>query len=195
MLQGTKKSSCKGECFMKKRVTLPLTKKEARTLKAGDQLLLSGVMYTARDAAHERLIKENKDKKEFPMDMDNIAIYYVGPAPARPGQVIGSCGPTTSGRMDPYAPLLMEWGQTVMIGKGDRSQEVIDAMKYYGGVYLTAIGGAGALLSKKVKKMSLVAYEELGAEAIYRLEVEDFPVTVTIDSEGNNLYERPIKHY
>lgn len=175
---------------MRKKVRIPLTKQEARNLKAGEQLLLTGVMYTGRDAAHKRLLEDKFQGEKLPIDMEDIAIYYVGPAPARPGQVIGSCGPTTSGRMDPYAPTLMEWGQTVMIGKGERSPEVIEAMQTYGAVYLTAIGGAGALLSKKVKKMSLVAYEDLGPEAIYRLEVEDFPVTVTIDSEGNNLYKR-----
>ncbi len=176
---------------MRKRITIPLTRQEARKLKAGDQLLLTGVMYTARDAAHEQLIADQGQGKPLPMEMTNIAIYYVGPAPARPGEVIGSCGPTTSGRMDPYAPILMKWGQTAMIGKGERSQEVVDAMKKYGAVYLTAIGGAGALLSKKVKAMTLIAYEELGPEAIYRLEVEDFPVTVTIDTQGRNLYKRP----
>ena len=190
MFLGTKKLYYRGGWIMRKKVRIPLTKQEARDLKAGEQLLLTGVMYTARDAAHKRLLEDKFQGKELPMDIENIAIYYVGPAPARPGQVIGSCGPTTSGRMDPYAPTLMCWGQTVMIGKGERNQEVIGAMKEYGAVYLTAIGGAGALLSKRVKKMDLVAYEELGAEAIYRLEVEDFPVTVTIDAEGNNLYEK-----
>lgn len=194
MFVDIKKSHYRGQT-MRKKVQIPLTKQEARSLKAGEQLLLTGVMYTARDAAHKRLLEDNLQGGKLPIDMENIAIYYVGPAPARPGQVIGSCGPTTSGRMDPYAPTLMEWGQTVMIGKGQRSPEVIEAMQTYGAVYLTAIGGAGALLSKKVKKMSLVAYEGLGPEAIYRLEVEDFPVTVTIDSEGNNLYNRSITGY
>lgn len=179
---------------MRKKIKIPLTKQEARSLKVGEQLLLTGVMYTARDAAHKRLLEDHHQGKGLPMEMENIAIYYVGPAPARPGQIIGSCGPTTSGRMDPYAPTLMKWGQTVMIGKGDRSQQVIGAMQTYGAVYLTTIGGAGALLSKKVKSMSLVAYEELGAEAIYRLEVEDFPVTVTIDAKGNNLYKNAITY-
>lgn len=193
MFPGTKKSYYK-RWMMRRKIRIPLSKQEARSLKVGEQLLLTGVMYTARDAAHKQLLEDHHQGKKLPMGMENIAIYYVGPAPARPGQIIGSCGPTTSSRMDPYAPTLMKWGQTVMIGKGDRSQQVIEAMQTYGAVYLTTIGGAGALLSKKVKSMSLVAYEELGAEAIYRLEVEDFPVTVTIDSKGNNLYKNVITY-
>lgn len=193
MFQGINRSYYKG-WIMRKRVGIPLTKQEARSLKAGQQLLLTGVMYTARDAAHKRLLEDKEEGRKLPMDMENVAIYYVGPAPPRPGKVIGSCGPTTSGRMDPYAPTLIKWGQTVMIGKGERSQQVIEAMQTYGAVYLTAIGGAGALLSKKVKSMSLVAYKDLGPEAIYKLEVEDFPVTVTIDSKGNNLYKNAITY-
>ena len=169
-------------------INLPITSEEARSLVAGEKLLLNGIMYTARDAAHKRIIDEHKEGKAFPMDMENVAIYYAGPAPAKPGAIIGSCGPTTSGRMDAYAPLFMAWGQTVMIGKGLRNEGVIEAMKKEGAVYLTAIGGAGALLSKCVKEMTCVAYEDLGAEAIYKLKVENFPVIVTIDSEGNNLY-------
>lgn len=173
---------------MQKIVNIPMSKEEARSLVAGEKILLNGIMYTARDAAHARIIEENKLGKPFPMEMKDVAIYYAGPAPAKPGQVIGSCGPTTSGRMDAYAPTFMKWGQTVMIGKGLRNNAVIEAMKEEGAVYLTAIGGLGALLSKCVKEMSCIAYEDLGAEAIYKLKVENFPVIVTIDSEGNNLY-------
>lgn len=180
---------------MSKKVNLPLTRKQAKELRAGEQLLLSGVMYTARDAAHKRLLEDKLKGDTLPIDMNNIAIYYVGPAPARPGQIIGSCGPTTSGRMDTYTPTLIEWGQTVMIGKGMRNNAVIEAMKQFGAVYLTAIGGAGALLSKCVTSMESIAYEELGAEAIYKLEVKDFPAIVTIDSNGNNLYEKAIDDY
>lgn len=172
------------------RVNLPMNKEAVRVLRAGQRLLLNGTIYTARDAAHKKLMESYNKGEELPIAINDIAIYYAGPAPARPGQVIGSCGPTTSGRMDAYAPDLMKLGQTIMIGKGLRNQTVIDAMHEYGAVYLTAIGGAGALLSKRIKKAECVAYEELGAEAIYKLEVEDFPVIVTIDSEGNNLYHK-----
>lgn len=174
---------------MSKVVKVPITKEEARSFRAGEKLLLNGTIYTARDAAHKQIIEEHEKGQPFPIEMKDVAIYYAGPAPNKPGQVIGSCGPTTSGRMDAYAPTLMAWGQTLMIGKGLRNQEVIDAMKKEGALYVTAIGGAGALISKCVKQMSCVAYEELGAEAIYKLEVENLPVIVTIDSEGNNLYE------
>ena len=174
---------------MKQRITIPISKETARSLKAGDRLLLNGVMYTARDAAHKRMLDQQGLGEDLPVALDGIAIYYAGPAPTKPGQIIGSCGPTTSGRMDAYAPTLMAQGQTMMIGKGLRNQAVIDAMKEHGAVYVTAVGGAGALLSKCVKKMDCIAYEDLGAEAIYRLEVEDFPVIVTIDAEGNNLYQ------
>lgn len=180
---------------MDKRIQVPLTKEEARSLKAGEKLLLNGIIYTARDAAHKRIIEEHAEGRALPIDMKDIAIYYAGPAPAKPGQVIGSCGPTTSGRMDTYAPQLMAWGQTMMIGKGLRNQTVIEAMQQYGAVYVTAIGGAGALLSKCVTHMTCIAYEELGAEAIYQLTIKDFPVIVTIDSLGNNLYETGKKEY
>lgn len=175
---------------MIKKVNLPMNREDVRQLKAGDQLLLNGVIYTARDSAHKRIMEALEKGMELPIDLHNVSIYYAGPAPARPGQIIGSCGPTTSGRMDAYAPEFMKQGQTVMIGKGLRNDAVIQAMKEHGAVYLTAIGGAGALLSKCVKAMECVAYEDLGAEAIYRLEVEDFPAIVTIDAEGNNLYNR-----
>ncbi|MGL6175005.1 MAG: Fe-S-containing hydro-lyase [Cellulosilyticaceae bacterium] len=174
---------------MKKRINIPLTQKEVRAFKVGEELLLNGIMYTARDAAHKKLIEELEGKGTIPINLENIALYYAGPAPSKPGEAIGSCGPTTSGRMDTYAPRLIELGQSVMIGKGLRNQAVIESMKKYGAVYLTAIGGAGALLAKCIKSAECIAYEELGAEAIYQLTVEDFPVIVTIDTEGKNLYE------
>jgi len=171
------------------RVTTPLSREEARKLKAGDSCLISGVIYTARDAAHKRLCELVAQGKELPMEIQDSVIYFVGPTPAREGQAIGSAGPTTSYRMDAYSPTLIAQGQTGMIGKGKRGPEVIAAMKEHGAVYFGAIGGCGALLSKCIKKAEVIAYEDLGAEAIRRLEVEDFPVIVIIDSEGNNLYE------
>ncbi len=174
---------------MTKKIQTPFTREDARKLKAGDTCLITGTIYTARDAAHKRLCELVKQGEELPMDMENAIIYFVGPTPAKPGQAIGSAGPTTSYRMDAYSPDLIAIGQTGMIGKGKRGPEVIAAMKQYGAVYFGATGGCGALLSKCIKKAEIVAYEDLGAEAIRRLEVEDFPVTVIIDSEGNNLYE------
>ena len=171
------------------KVTAPMTRETARQLKSGDSVLLSGVIYTARDAAHKRLCELVEQGKELPLDVKDSVIYFVGPTPAKPGQVIGSAGPTTSYRMDAYSPTMIEQGQTGMIGKGKRSPEVIAAMKKHGAVYFGAIGGCGALLSKCIKKAEVIAYDDLGAEAIRRLEVEDFPVIVIIDSEGNNLYE------
>ena len=170
-------------------VTAPLTREQARTLRAGDSCLISGVIYTARDAAHKRRCELGAQGKERPLDIRDSVIYFVGPTPAKPGQVIGSAGPTTSYRMDAYSPTLIALGQTGMIGKGKRGPEVIAAMKERGAVYFGAIGGCGALLSKCIKKSELVAYEDLGAEAIRRLEVENFPAVVIIDSQGNNLYE------
>ena len=177
------------------RITAPLNRETVRTLKAGDSCLISGVIYTARDAAHKRLCELVAQGKELPMDVKNAIIYFVGPTPAKPGQAIGSAGPTTSYRMDAYSPVLIEQGLTGMIGKGKRGREVIDAMKDHGAVYFGAIGGCGALLSKCIKKAEIVAYEDLGAEAIRRLEVEDFPVVVVIDSLGNNLYESGRREY
>ncbi len=171
------------------RIQTPLTREKVKTLRAGDSCLISGVIYTARDAAHKRLCELLTAGKELPMDIADSIIYFVGPTPAKPGQAIGSAGPTTSYRMDAYSPALIAQGQTGMIGKGKRGPEVIDAMKEHGAVYFGAIGGCGAFLSKCIKKAEIVAYEDLGAEAIRRLEVEDFPVIVIIDSEGNNLYE------
>lgn len=174
---------------MNKKLQLPLDREAARNLLAGEKVLLSGIMYTSRDAAHKRMLEDKAAGIEFPIPIKDVAIYYAGPAPAKPGEVIGSCGPTTSGRMDAYAPSMMAYGQTVMIGKGLRDEEVIKAMKKEGAAYLTAIGGAGALLAKCIKEATCIAYEDLGAEAIYKLRVEDFPAIVTIDSQGNNLYE------
>lgn len=170
-------------------IKAPITREDARKLKAGDSCLISGVIYTARDAAHKRLCELIAAGKELPFDVKDSVIYFVGPTPAKPGQAIGSAGPTTSYRMDAYSPALIAQGQTGMIGKGKRGPEVISAMKEHGAVYFGAIGGCGALLSKCIKKAEIVAYEDLGAEAIRRLEVENFPVIVIIDSEGNNLYE------
>lgn len=176
-------------------VTAPLTKEKLRTLKAGDSCLISGVIYTARDAAHRRLCELAAAGEPLPIDIENAVIYYAGPTPAKPGQPIGSAGPTTSYRMDAYSPALIALGQTGMIGKGRRSPEVIEAMKRHGATYFGAIGGCGALLSRCIKKAEVVCYEDLGPEAIRRLEVEDFPAIVIIDSEGNNLYDIGRKLY
>lgn len=176
-------------------IKTPLTKEVVKKLKAGDSCLISGVIYTARDAAHKRLCELVKDGKELPLDVKDSIIYFVGPTPAKPGEVIGSAGPTTSYRMDAYSPTLIELGLTGMIGKGKRGEEVISAMKKYGAVYFGAIGGCGALLSKCIKSAEVIAYDDLGAEAIRKLEVEDFPVVVIIDSEGNNLYETGRKKF
>ena len=174
---------------MTKKIHTPLTREVVRDLKAGDSCLITGVIYTARDAAHKRLCELLDKGQPLPVDMENAIIYFVGPTPAKPGQAIGSAGPTTSYRMDAYSPALIAAGQTGMIGKGKRGLEVVAAMKEHGAVYFGAIGGCGALLSNCIKSCELVAYEDLGAEAICRLEVEDFPVIVVIDSLGNNLYE------
>ena len=180
---------------MTKKIQTPLTREAARSLCAGDSCLISGVIYTARDAAHKRLCELVAQGKELPLEIKDAIIYFVGPTPAKPGQAIGSAGPTTSYRMDAYSPTLISIGQTGMIGKGKRSAEVVAAMKEHGAVYFGAIGGCGALLSKCIKKAEIIAYEDLGAEAIRRLEVEDFPAVVIIDSEGNNLYETGRKEY
>ena len=174
---------------MEKRVQLPLTEELAKTLKAGDTVLLTGYIYTSRDAGHKRMCETLAKGEPLPFDPTDATIYYVGPTPAKPGQVIGSAGPTTSGRMDAYAPTMMSVGARGMIGKGARLPEVIEAMKKYSGVYFGAIGGAGALLAKQIKSSELVAYEDLGAEALRKLYVEDMPLVVIIDCEGNNLYD------
>jgi len=173
---------------MAKRIKLPLTDEIVKDLRAGDNLLLTGVIYVARDTAHKRMIEALDQGKPLPFDIKGATVYYMGPSPARPGRVIGSAGPTTSGRMDAYAPRLMAEGIKGMIGKGLRSRAVKDAMVKYRAVYLGAIGGAGAIISRSIKKSEVVAYEELGAEAIRRLEVEDFPVTVINDIYGGDLY-------
>lgn len=170
-------------------VKTPLSHEDARKLKAGDSVLLSGVIYTARDAAHKRLCELAAQGKELPLDVKDSVIYFVGPTPAKPGEVIGSAGPTTAYRMDAYSPTLIEMGLTGMIGKGKRNETVVSTMRTHGAVYFGAIGGCGALLSRCIKKAEVIAYEDLGAEAIRRLEVENLPVIVIIDSEGNNLYE------
>ncbi len=177
------------------RIQTPLSRDAARKLKAGDSCLISGVIYTARDAAHKRLCELIDSGKELPLDVKDSIIYFVGPTPAQPGQAIGSAGPTSSYRMDAYSPSLIAQGQTGMIGKGKRGPEVIAAMKEHGAVYFGAIGGCGALLSKCIKKAEVIAYDDLGAEAIRRLEVENFPVIVVIDSQGNNLYEIGRENY
>ena len=176
-------------------ITVPMSRETARSLKAGDSVLLSGVIYTARDAAHKRLCELAAQGKELPLDVKDSVIYFVGPTPAKPGEIIGSAGPTTAYRMDAYSPTLIRLGLTGMIGKGKRSPEVVAAMKTCGAVYFGAIGGCGALLSRCIKKAEIIAYEDLGAEAIRRLEVENFPVVVIIDSEGNNLYETGKRDY
>jgi fumarate hydratase subunit beta len=168
----------------------PFDAKTIESLEAGDQVFITGVIYTARDAAHKRLVDALDKGEKLPLDVKNQAIYYMGPAPARPGNAIGSAGPTTSGRMDSFAPRLMAEGLTVMIGKGNRAQAVKDAMVKYKAVYLAAIGGAGALISKSIKKAEVIAYDDLGAEAIRRLEVENFPATVINDVRGGDLYEQ-----
>ena len=177
------------------RLKTPLSDADVEKLKAGDKVLLNGVIYTGRDAAHKRLFDLLQGGKPLPVDLKGQVIYYVGPAPAKPGQVIGSAGPTTSGRMDAYSPKLMERGLKGMIGKGMRKKEVVEAMKKYKAVYFAATGGAGALLAKAIKKAQVVAYEDLGPEAINRLEVEDFPVIVVNDTQGNDLYEEGMRKY
>lgn len=173
----------------------PLSREDARALRCGESCVITGTIYTARDAAHKRLCELAAKGEPLPFDIEGAIIYFVGPTPAKPGQVIGSAGPTTSYRMDAYSPTLIALGQTGMIGKGKRGEAVVDAMRRYGAVYLGAIGGLGALLGKCVKKAEVIAYPDLGAEAVRRLEVENFPVVVVIDSEGNNLYETGRRAY
>lgn len=175
---------------MEKYITTPITEEIVSELKAGDYVYITGTIYTARDAAHKRLYEALQKGEELPIDLNNNTLYYLGPSPAREGQVIGSAGPTTSSRMDKYTPLLLEKGLKGMIGKGKRSPEVIEAMEKNHAVYFAAIGGAGALLSKCIKKAEVIAYEDLGTEAIRKLEVEKLPVIVVIDEQRNNLYER-----
>lgn len=180
---------------MERHITVPVVKEEIQDLRAGDYVYLTGVIYTARDAAHKRMDEALSEGKELPLDIKNQMIYYMGPSPAREGRPIGSAGPTTASRMDKYAPRLLDLGLGGMIGKGKRSQAVRDAIVRNKAVYFAAVGGAGALLSKCIKKADVIAYDDLGTEAIRRLEIEDLPAIVVIDSEGNNLYETAVKEY
>jgi fumarate hydratase subunit beta len=177
------------------RITTPLTEEKARSLKAGDSVLISGVIFTARDAAHKRMVGTLDRGENLPVDLHGQVIYYVGPSPAKPGQPIGSAGPTTSGRMDAYAPRLLDQGLMGMIGKGYRTAEVVEAMKKHGAVYFAATGGAAALIAKKIRSYEVIAYPDLGTEAIAKLTVEDFPAIVVIDSEGNNFYQQGQEKY
>ncbi len=177
------------------RFTTPLQDEDVAQLRAGDKVLISGIIYTARDAAHKRLVDLIDKGDPLPMEIQGQVIYYVGPSPARPGRAIGAAGPTTSYRMDPYAPALMAKGLKVMIGKGKRAPEVIEAMKKYKAVYLAATGGAGALMSQAIKEASILAYEELGPEAIWRLVVNDLPAIVVNDTLGNDLYKQGVEQY
>ena len=174
---------------MQYKLTTPVTKEDLAPLKAGDTVLLSGIVYTARDAAHKRMMERLDSGQELPFPVEGSAIYYVGPTPERPGEVIGSAGPTTSGRMDAYSPRLLDLGQSIMIGKGARNQAVKDAVVRNGGVYLAALGGAGALMAESVKSLEIICWEDLGCEAVRKLEVENFPLTVILDAHGGDLYQ------
>lgn len=171
-------------------LNLPLTKENIKSLKVGDSVLLSGTLYTARDAAHKRFDDILKKGEDLPFDITNQTIYYVGPAPAKQGAVIGPCGPTSSYRMDKYTPMLLDMGLVAMIGKGERSDEVIDAIKRNGAIYFAAVGGAAALISKSVVKDELICFDDLGTESVHRYTVKDFPCIVAIDSNGNDIYKR-----
>lgn len=173
----------------KKILETPFSDEELLSLRAGDMLYITGTVYTARDAAHKRLVEGLDAGKPLPFDVAGTAVYYAGPCPAKPGQAVGSVGPTTSGRMDAYSPRLIREGLKVMIGKGLRNKEVVDAMVECGGVYMAAIGGAAALMAKCVKEVEIIAFDELGCEAVRRMRVEELPVIVAIDSQGNNMYE------
>ena len=174
---------------MNRTIQVPLSEEDINTLKAGDYVYLSGIIYTARDAAHKRMYESMHKGEALPIELNGNVLYYLGPSPAREGQIIGSAGPTTSSRMDNYTPEMLDKGLKGMVGKGKRSPEVIEAMKRNGAVYFAAVGGAGALLSKCIKKADVVAYDDLGTEAIRKLEIENLPVIVVIDKDGNNLYE------
>ena len=175
---------------MEKKINLPLNDEIVRNLHAGDMVYLTGIIYSARDAAHKRMIETLQKGEQLPFNIENAVIYYLGPTPAREGRVIGSAGPTTSSRMDKYTPVLLDLGLKGMIGKGKRSGEVIESMQKNNAVYFAAVGGAGALLSQAIKSSRVIAYDDLGTEAIREMYVEDFPAIVVIDSTGNNLYER-----
>lgn len=180
---------------MDKHITAPITEEVSRSLKAGDYVFISGTIYTARDAAHKRMDEALKNGQPLPIDLNDNVIYYMGPSPARDGRPIGSAGPTTASRMDKYAPKLLDLGLRGMIGKGKRTKEVQDAIIRNGAVYFAAVGGAGALLSKAITEAEVVAYEDLGTEAIRKLTVENFPMIVVMDCQGNNLYETSIEQY
>ncbi|MBT2569417.1 Fe-S-containing hydro-lyase [Planococcus sp. ISL-110] len=180
---------------MQKKIHLPLRDEDIESLKAGDRVLLSGVVYTARDAAHKRMVEQEKEGIPLPVELDGQVLYYTGPTPAKPGEVIGSAGPTTSGRMDLYTPTLLEKGLKGIIGKGYRSEEVIASMLKHNAVYFGAVGGAAALISRSIKKAEVVAYEDLGTEAIRKLTIEDFPVFVINDVHGGNIYKDGVAKY
>ena len=180
---------------MEKHITAPLKESDIKDLKAGDYVYITGTIYTARDAAHKRMYETIGEHKELPIKMQDTVIYYMGPSPARQGRPIGSAGPTTASRMDKYAPTLLDLGLKGMIGKGKRSPEVIEGIVRNGAVYFAAVGGAGALLSKCITKSEVIAYDDLGTEAVRRLTVENFPAIVVIDAEGNNLYEAAVKNF
>ena len=180
---------------MEKTLLFPFTKDKLKSLRAGDSVLITGTIYTARDAAHARLTEMIEKGEDLPFRIEDSIIYYVGPTPAKPGQPIGSAGPTTSYRMDAYAPKLLDLGQLAMIGKGQRNEEVMDAVVRNGAVYLAAIGGAAALMAKQIKTAEVIAFEDLGAEAVRKLYVEDLPLTVVLDSTGGNLYEEGRENY
>ena len=180
---------------MDRHITAPISKEDAASLKAGDYVYITGTIYTARDAAHKRLSEALAAGEKLPLDLEGKIIYYMGPSPAREGRPIGSAGPTTASRMDKYTPELLDLGLGAMIGKGKRSPAVIDAIVRNGSVYFAAVGGAGALLSQRILSSEVIAYDDLGTEAIRKLEVRDFPVIVVIDSQGNNLYETAILKY
>ncbi len=180
---------------MDKKINVPLSKEDAANLRTGDYVYLTGTVYTARDAAHKRMAEALEKGEALPFDVNGNVIYYMGPSPAREGRPIGSAGPTTAGRMDPYAPKLLDLGLRGMIGKGRRTKEVVDAVVRNKAVYFAAVGGAGALLSQCIKSSEVIAYDDLGAEAIRKLYVENFPVIVVIDSEGTNLYDLALEKY
>ena len=181
--------------MVSKKISLPLTEETIKSFKAGDNLLLSGTLYVARDAAHKRLVDQLDKREPLPFDIAGQTLYYMGPTPAPPGKIIGAAGPTTAKRMDPFTPRLLAAGLRGMIGKGVRSQEVKDAMKKHGAVYLAAIGGAGALISKTIVKAEVIAYPDLGPEAVLKIEVKDFPATVIVDTSGTDLYLTGKKEY
>lgn len=180
---------------MDRYIQVPISKEDAKSLKVGDYVYLTGTIYSARDAAHKRMQEAMDAGESLPLEIKDTIIYYMGPSPAREGRPIGSAGPTTSSRMDKYAPKLLDMGLGAMIGKGKRNQAVLDAIIRNKSVYFAAIGGAGALLSKCITSSEVIAYEDLGAEAIRKMEVKDFPVVVVVDAEGNNLYESEVKKY